>query len=176
MFFVYVDCKPNGTPFYVGKGSISRVNDKRKRNQHHTNICNKYSDWYRGIAFMGNEQDAFAKEVELIAKYRDIVVNQTDGGQGTSGLPKNFEWKAKLSNSAKNQWAKDGMKEKMSQSIKDSHSRPEIKEKMSQIAKSRNAVKSALAPHICIECGRVSNSRGINYHQKSTNHVGKEKL
>ena len=176
MFFVYVDCKPDGTPFYIGKGNLHRVNDKRKRNQHHTNVCAKYPDWYRGLAFMGNEQDAFAKEIELIANYRNIVVNQTDGGQGTSGLPKDFEWKAKLSNSAKNQWAKNGMKEKMSQSIKDSHARPEIKEKMSQIAKSRNAVKSALAPHICIECGRVSNSRGINYHQKSTNHVGKEKL
>jgi hypothetical protein len=176
MFFVYADCKPDGTPFYIGKGNLHRVNDKRKRNNHHTNICAKYPDWYRGIAFMGNEKEAFAKEIELIAKYRNVVVNQTAGGQGTSGLPKDNEWKAKLANSAKNQWAKDGMKEKMAESIKTSHARPEVKEKMSQIAKSRNAVQSALAPHICIECGRVSNSRGINYHQKSTNHVGKEKL
>jgi hypothetical protein len=176
MFFVYVDCKPNGTPFYIGKGNLHRLNDKRKRNQHHTNICAKYPDWYRGIAFMGNEKQAFAKEVELISKYKNIVVNQTDGGQGTSGLPKNNEWKAKLAISAKNQWSKIGMKEKMSESIKNAHNKPETKLKMQIAAKDRDMTKSALAPYVCIECGKVSNSRAINYHQKFTNHVGKEKL
>ena len=176
MFFVYVDCKPDGTPFYVGKGLMNRVYMKSRKNNHHANICVKYPDWYRGLAFMGNEKDAFNKEIELIAKYKATLVNLTDGGEGTSGLAKDNEWKAKLANSAKNQWNMVGMKEKMSAKIKEAHSKPETKLKMQIAAKNRDMTKSALAPHICIECGRVSNSRGINYHQKSTNHVGKEKL
>jgi hypothetical protein len=86
MFFVYVDCKPNGTPFYIGKGNLERLNKKSRVNRYHTNICAKYPTWYRGLAFMGNEQDAFLKEIELIAKYRAIVVNRTNGGEGVSGL------------------------------------------------------------------------------------------
>jgi hypothetical protein len=86
MFFVYVDCKPDGTPFYIGKGNADRLNKKKRVNRHHTNICAKYPDWYRGLAFMGNEQEAFAKEIELIAKYRAIIVNRTNGGEGVSGL------------------------------------------------------------------------------------------
>lgn len=176
MFFVYVDCKPDGTPFYIGKGSISRVNDKRKRNQHHTNICAKYPEWYRGIAFMGNEKEAFAKEIQLIAKYRNVVVNQTDGGQGSSGLPRTFEWKNKISNSVKNKWNDPSIKEKMINGLKKAHNTPESKAKMQLIGKGRDMSKSALAPYICLECGHITNSRGVNYHQKSTNHIGKEKL
>lgn len=176
MFFVYVDCKPDGTPFYIGKGNARRLTDNRKRNNHHTNVCNKYPDWYRGIAFMGNEQDAFSKEIELIAKYRSIVVNLTAGGEGTTGLIKNNEWKAKLSDSSKRKWLNAEYKTNTTRKIKEAHSRPETKLKMQIAGKNRDMAKSALAPYICIECGKVTNSRGVNYHQKATNHVGKEKL
>ena len=176
MFFVYVDCKPDGTPFYIGKGNFRRLKDNRKRNNHHTNVCNKYPDWYRALAFMGNEQDALNKEIELIAKYRNIVVNLTAGGEGTTGLPKDNEWRAKLSDSSKRKWLNVEYKTNTTRKIKEAHSRPETKLKMQIAGKSRDMYKSALAPYICIECGKVTNSRGINYHQKSTNHVGKEKL
>ena len=176
MFFVYVDCKPDGTPFYIGKGNLRRINDKRKRNNHHTNICNKYPDWYRGIAFMGNEQDAFAKEIELIAKYRNIVVNLTAGGEGTTGLTKNNEWRAKLSDSSKRKWLNVEYREATAKKIKEAHARPETKLKMQIAGKNKNMYNSALAPYVCVDCGRISNSRGINYHQKSTNCVGKVKL
>ena len=86
MFFVYVDCKPDGTPFYIGKGAIDRIKKKSRVNRHHTNICTKYPNWQRGLAFMGNEKDAFAKEIELIAKYKNTLVNRTNGGEGVSGL------------------------------------------------------------------------------------------
>ena len=84
MFFVYVDCKPDGTPFYIGKGVERRLKNK-KRNIHHQRICAKYPEWYRGIAFMGDEETAFAKEIELIAKYRATLCNLTDGGEGKGG-------------------------------------------------------------------------------------------
>ena len=34
---------------------------------------------------MGSEQDSFAKEIELIAKYKDTLVNLTVGGEGAGG-------------------------------------------------------------------------------------------
>jgi hypothetical protein len=176
MFFVYVDCKPDGTPFYIGKGNMRRIKDNRKRNNHHTNVCSKYPDWYRGIAFMGSEKEALAKEVELIAKYRDIVVNLTAGGEGAAGLVKNALWRARLSESSKKKWLNPEYKAGMSRKIKESHSRPETRLKMQIAGKKKDMSKSALAPYICVDCGKVSNSRGINYHQKSTNCVGKVRL
>ena len=125
MFFVYVDCKPDGTPFYVGKGNAIRINRKSRANRHHTNICAKYPNWYRGLAFMGNEQDAFSKEIELISKYREIIVNRTNGGEGSSGhvgwcsgkqLP--LETKQKISKSLTGKTASNLTKQKMSDSSK----------------------------------------------------------
>lgn len=176
MFFVYVDCKPDGTPFYVGKGLMNRVYTKKRNNLHHQRICLKHPNWYRGLAFMGDETQALAKEVELIAKYKDTLVNLTIGGEGATGLVKNSEWRAKLSDSSKRKWLNVEYRTSTAKKIKEAHSRPETKLKMSIAGKNRDMTKSALAPYICIECGKVTNSRGINYHQKATNHVGKEKL
>ena len=86
MFFTYVDCRPDGTPFYVGKGTLTRVNRKPRPNKHHTNICKKHPNWYRGLAFMGSEKDAFIKEMELIEKYKATLVNRTNGGEGNSNF------------------------------------------------------------------------------------------
>jgi hypothetical protein len=174
-YFVYVDCKPDGMPFYVGKGNISRINDKRRRNNHHSRICAKYPGWYRGLAFMGNEQDAFAKEIELIEKYKSIVVNQTDGGQGSSGLPRTSEWKNKISLSVKSKLATLETKQKMVDGLKKAHNLPETKAKMQAIGKSRDLSKFH-AKYICIECGHITNSRWLNSHLKLTNHAGKALL
>jgi hypothetical protein len=34
-FYTYLHCKPDGTPFYVGKGSGKRSNFMYDRNPHH---------------------------------------------------------------------------------------------------------------------------------------------
>lgn len=97
---VYVDCKPDGTPFYVGKGSEKRIK-LLKRNKHHQNICQKYPDWYRGMAFAGSEVECNLKEIELILKFgrsdlgQGTLVNYTDGGEGMSNPT--FETRQKLS-------------------------------------------------------------------------------
>jgi hypothetical protein len=103
---VYVDCKPDGIPFYVGKGSLARIKNT-KRNKHHSNICSKYPDWYRGIAFANSESDCNAKEIELIAKFgrndlgQGTLVNWTNGGEGTVGHKHSCETKQKMSLSHK---------------------------------------------------------------------------
>jgi hypothetical protein len=126
MFFVYVDCKPNGIPFYVGKGNASRLAKKSRVNRHHTNICAKYPDWYRGVAFMGNEQDAFNKEIELILKIgKQNLCNRTNGGEGSSGhvgwclgkqLP--LKTKLKISKTLTGRTHSDATKKKMSETRK----------------------------------------------------------
>lgn len=86
---VYVDSKPDGTPFYVGKGNMARIKNL-KRNNHHQRICEKYTEWTRGIAFAGSETECNLKEIELISKFgrndlgQGTLVNYTDGGEGMS--------------------------------------------------------------------------------------------
>jgi hypothetical protein len=126
MFFVYVDCKPDGTPFYVGKGNLSRLKLKPRVNRHHANICAKYPDWYRGVAFMGSEEDAFKKEIDLIASLgRQNLCNRTNGGEGTSGhvgwcLGKQIplETKQKISKTLTGKTHSDETKKKMSETRK----------------------------------------------------------
>ena len=110
VFFVYVDRKPCGEPFYVGKGNMKRVNFT-VRNAAHTNICRKYPDWSREIAFSGDEQDCFAEEVRLIALYgrRDkgtgTLANWTDGGEGASGNMHTGSTRKKMSEVQRKRWA-----------------------------------------------------------------------
>jgi len=173
-FFVYVDVKPDGTPFYIGKGLIHRVNDKKQRNQDHTKLCEQFPTWERRLAFMGNEVDAFAKEIELIAKYKPTLVNKTNGGQGFSGLIRNQDWNAKISNSIKNVWASN-KKQKIVESIKKAHSKPQTKKLMHTIGKARDLSRFH-AKYVCLECGHIAVSRWVNHHQKLTNHSGKTAL
>lgn len=91
-WYVYVDYRPCGTPFYVGKGKIERIKKLNRVNKHHTNICKKYPNWYRNVVFEGFEFECFNKEIELIALYGRIdtssgtLCNRTNGGEGVSGL------------------------------------------------------------------------------------------
>lgn len=100
-WFVYIDYKPTGEPFYVGKGNSKRVACTR-RNNWHTKICKKYPDWIRERVFAGSEDECFALEKSLIAHYgrRDLglgpLVNMTDGGEGASGLVMSDEAREKI--------------------------------------------------------------------------------
>ena len=156
MYFVYVDCKPDGTPFYIGKGDIRRIRLKTRTNDRHKNVCNKYPDWYRGLALMGSEKDALAKEIELIKKYRDIVVNFTDGGEGISGMKQSPETIAKK---VKNLIGKK---------------RPEIVGK--NISAGKMGKPCNHKPYMCLDCGLVANNGNMTKHHKSRNHALKVAL
>lgn len=106
MFYVYIYSKPDGTPFYVGKGCgkryIKHLNDAKS---------NRHSDSYnirtiRKLLSMGespiiekvieniDEELAFFIEEALISKYgrkdlgTGILVNQTAGGDGIRQVSK----------------------------------------------------------------------------------------
>ncbi len=98
-FYTYLHCKPDGTPFYVGKGCGGRSHDLRQRNTQHKAIVAKY-----GIEIFvfpcESEEQAFADEVQMIAQFKRegfVLANWTDGGEGASGAVRSDETKALMS-------------------------------------------------------------------------------
>jgi hypothetical protein len=94
-FYVYVLARPNGKPFYVGKGTGRRIfkHDYEARNGcacHKCNIIRKIwrsgGDVQRYIMLeTDNEQESFDYEIELIALYGlSTLANRTAGGDGPS--------------------------------------------------------------------------------------------
>lgn len=97
-FYTYLHCKPDGEPFYVGKGIRSTCKDnytKRshnftKRNAYHKNIVAKYGKENIGVFVFPceSEEQAFLNEIQQIAQLRRDgyeLCNLTDGGEGSSG-------------------------------------------------------------------------------------------
>lgn len=104
-FYTYLHCRPDGTPFYVGKGSGNRSHSLRhRRNAHHKNIVAKYGANNISIFVFpcSSEQEALADEMSQIIQLRMMgyeLANQTDGGEGTSNPTS--ETRAKISEASK---------------------------------------------------------------------------
>ena len=124
-FAVYVDytCEVNSQPFYVGKGSEWRVNDRRSRSRLYRNIREKHGGMQRTIAFETNdESEAYAKETELIAFHRTYMhggegwwgANGDMGGRGGPSTPKSAEHREKIRNALKGKLKTDEHRKSMS--------------------------------------------------------------
>jgi hypothetical protein len=127
-FYVYVHTLPDGTPFYVGKGSEGRA----------TSTTGRSTWWHRTVKkHYGNEfphhnvlieniteADAFAKETEMIGLYgrKDKslgpLVNMTDGGDGHTGYIMTDESKRKLSDRKKGMKFSEEHKKRLSDAAK----------------------------------------------------------
>lgn len=96
-FYVYLLMRPDGSVFYVGKGTRGRISDHEReaRNgvqSHQCNIIRKV--WAEGheiikqkIAFFVNEEDAYELETLLIKFFgKGDLANISDGGEGPSTL------------------------------------------------------------------------------------------
>lgn len=100
-YYVYVLCRPDGRPFYVGKGLGERILHHEaearttRRLTHKLNLIralHRRSEavCYRFDSFHDEERAALARERELIRTLgrHDLglgpLTNQTDGGEGTS--------------------------------------------------------------------------------------------
>lgn len=105
-FYVYEHWRTDtDTCFYVGKGSRYRANYvQRPHNRHHSFILKKleregHTVDVKIVAGGLEEVAAFALEIERIAHWRGLGVflaNQTDGGDGPSGMKHSDETREKI--------------------------------------------------------------------------------
>ena len=107
MFYTYVHSKPQGSIFYVGKGTKGRAWDlsDKKRNVHWQRTVRKYGCEVQILSYWKTEQEAFDHERFLIDCFKSMnhpLVNLTDGGEGSGGYRWTAEQKAKIDNKAEN--------------------------------------------------------------------------
>ena len=104
MDYAYIHCKPDGTPFYVGKGKLRRAKYFGERNSHHSAIVHKYgaNNLLFGMLECSSEARALSLEVGLIKCLKRSGVelcNFTAGGDG--GRDPTPETRKRLSDAAK---------------------------------------------------------------------------
>lgn len=85
--FAYIHCKPDGTPFYVGKGALRRAKYLGERNDYHRAVVNKYGrkNILIGMLACSDHETAYELERGLIKRLRAMGVsltNFTAGGDG----------------------------------------------------------------------------------------------
>lgn len=102
--YAYIHCKPDGTPFYVGKGALRRAKYLGERNPYHQAVVNKYGRSNILIGMMGCSSSEVAFELEkgiikCLRRNGVKLTNFTDGGEG--GLNPGPETRRKLSEAAK---------------------------------------------------------------------------
>lgn len=137
-FYVYVHCKPDGTPFYVGKGNQERIKYIVRGNQYHINVVAKYGlENIQVITYpCSSEKEAFSLEIEMIRILRDEMGHslakritpesrvkakatlriRIEEGSVNPGLPEGFEYT-------------EGMKRKISEAAKKMHAERSVEEK-----------------------------------------------
>lgn len=102
--FAYIHCKPDGTPFYVGKGALRRAKYLGERNGYHQAVVNKYGrkNILIGMLPCSSNEAAYELERGLIKRLRLMGVslaNFTAGGDG--GKDPVPETRKRLSEAAK---------------------------------------------------------------------------
>ena len=144
MYYVYVLSRPDGTPFYVGKGQKTRVHAHEKEAKrdcqcHKCRVIRKI--WREGgevqknIVFTTNDEAlAYDYERELISQYgRKSLTNRCDGGM----IPTNFDADslARKSASLKKTLSDPAIRAKRADNMRRLMSNPEKKARMMEAQK-----------------------------------------
>lgn len=96
-FYVYIHSRPDGTPFYVGKGCGKRAYDFLKnRNLYYLRTVEKVGKEEVSVTIFPceDEPDSFYVEtivIDLLRKRGDRLCNLTDGGDGVRGYKRTPE-------------------------------------------------------------------------------------
>ncbi len=84
MFYTYAYLREDGSPYYIGKGTGYRINERKGRT-----VPLPSPERRLILKNFTNEDDAFRHEIYMIALYgrkdikTGILHNRTDGGEGT---------------------------------------------------------------------------------------------
>ena len=86
--YAYIHCKPDGVPFYVGKGALRRAKYLGERNPYHKSVVQKYGkqNILVGKLECSTNEIAFELERGLIKCIKAMgirLTNFTDGGEGS---------------------------------------------------------------------------------------------
>lgn len=154
-YYTYLLKRPNGIPFYVGKGNCKgfRIETHTKEallntgiNKHKENIIRKILEDgnqvdYEIVIFTSNEEDAFDKEIELISFYgrkdnvSGVLANLTDGGEGCCGQIMSSESRKKISKAVKGRHLSEETKRKISKAAKGRICSEELRKHKSKMLK-----------------------------------------
>lgn len=128
-YFVYIDwtCEVVPRPFYVGKGTASRVSDVFRRNRKHQSVRSKYG--IRREVFLGTRDESYALEVEkqLISElslyvygstHNGIGCNMTLGGEGLQSEIWTPERRARVSAARKGKPLSEDHRKKIGQAVR----------------------------------------------------------
>jgi len=108
-FYAYAHLRPDGSPFYIGKGHGKRSHSFVGRNKHHQNVVAKYGAENILVEIMPcrSEAEAFLREQLIIKSLRATgasLCNKTDGGEGSSGFKHSVESLVKISVNSQAMW------------------------------------------------------------------------
>lgn len=139
MFHVtYAHYKPDGTMFYIGKGSVKRAYSRAGRNVVWRRTVEKHGGFSVEIlARWQTEQEAFDHECFLIDTMRGMEIhlaNIAEGGMGSTGFRHTEEHKKRLAEcmKEKNPMHDPQVRKKQVEALKVAMSRPDIRRRISQ--------------------------------------------
>jgi len=159
-FYVYVLARPDGRPFYVGKGTGKRIykHDSEARSGHKCLKCSTIRKiWKSGgevqryVIFTTNDEaEALAYEIRAIALYgRENLTNETDGGEGVTNLSE--EARVKIGRASRQMWSDPETRSRIKQTMADPEKRAKQSARLTQKWSNpeARAHQSAVIKQIC---------------------------
>ena len=165
-YYVYLHCKPDGAPFYVGKGSGKRSREfSISRSVHHRNTVAKYGRKNIRVYTFSceSQQQALADEANWISQLRAEgvpLVNITNGGEGPSGYVHTEQDRRRMSEKLKgnkrwmNRVLSDDARRRLADAVRGKKQSPETIAK--RVAKTRGLRRS---PEACAALSERSKGR-----------------
>jgi hypothetical protein len=138
-FLTYAHCKPDGSIFYIGKGSSRRAHSKSGRNVFWKRTVEKHGGFsVMTLAKWSTEQEAFDHEIFLIDTFRRIgfqLANIAEGGMGSTGFRHTEAHKKHLRKTMleNNPMSSSKIREKQKIALKEAMNRPEVRQRQSAI-------------------------------------------
>jgi len=146
-FYAYLHCKPDGTPFYVGKGKeprVKRVN--RLHNKNHESIVREFGREQILVGSLECSSESIAYDLErgLIKRLRKMgidIVNLTEGGGGCGGFKMPDHAKRKISEALSGRKFSDSHIENLTKSLRGRKLPPISEEHKAKIGASNSTKK-----------------------------------